>query len=91
MFCAIWLWGPAAGPIGVAAGRPRKENERSTSGSGAQNRAVGKSKIRDLVSHSWTIRPRRTSSGNGVRGAALVAGRLIAGSEAFGLVRPPWL
>ena len=33
MFCASWVWGPAAGPTGVARRRPASSSVRSRSGS----------------------------------------------------------
>ena len=43
MFWAIWLCGPAAGPTGVAAGRPRKSIDMSGPFDTLKNRAVGRS------------------------------------------------
>ena len=39
----------------------------------SKNRAVGRSKIRRRVSHSWAMRVRSESMGNGVSGGGLVS------------------
>src|SRR3989304_4713838 len=66
MFCAIWVGGPAAGPIGVAAGRRPTITDKSMGGSPWWNFPVGMSKMRCRVSHSWATRPRWTFRGYGV-------------------------
>src|SRR5262245_6374345 len=64
-FWAIWSWGPAAGPTGLAARRPWNSTEVSRAGSPCQNLRRGRSKTFPSRSYSRSIRRRRTGNGAG--------------------------
>jgi hypothetical protein len=63
MFCAIWSWGPAAGPTGLEARCPWKRTEVSRSAAPCQNFRAGRSKIFCSRSCSRSIRRRRAPKG----------------------------